>query len=47
MTIKQPIASFSNWGGESSKVESYKFEGAAPHAVALFLPGNIILSVAV
>ena len=27
-------------GGGDSKVVSYKYEGAAPHAVALYHPGN-------
>ena len=44
------MASFSKFvnvgDGESSKVACYKFEGAAPH-VALYLPGNLTLSVAV
>ena len=29
-------------GGESSNVASYKLEGAAPHAVVLHLPGNLL-----
>ena len=45
---KHPMASFSKfvkvcvcvWGGGDSKVVSYKYEGAAPHAVALYHPGN-------
>ena len=28
--------------GEAPKVVCYKFEGAAPHAVALYLPGNFL-----
>ena len=27
-------------GGGDSKVVSYKYDGAAPHAVALYHPGN-------
>ena len=29
-------------GGWDSEVVSYKYEGAAPHAVALYHPGNFI-----
>ena len=31
-------------GGGSSKVVCYKFEGAVPHAVALYLPGDFFNS---
>ena len=35
-------------GGGDSKLVSYKYEGTAPHVVALYLPGNFLtLKVAV
>ena len=36
----QNLSRFGGGGRGSSKVAFYRFEGAAPHAVALFLPGN-------
>ena len=33
--VNKPMASLSRWG-KSSKVVSYKFEGGARHAVALY-----------
>ena len=31
-------------GGWDSEVVSYKYEGAAPHAVALYHPGNFFIT---
>ena len=38
--VRNKLINHRKLGGGSSKVVCYKFEGAAPHAVALYLPGD-------